>query len=72
MIKREQARVAERLKSRSDNDVMPERKRRPPPNWNAPLPPHITEKHEGSYLAKHAEDVLQPYDVKPSRFCVIS
>lgn len=51
---------------------MKERKTRPPPNWNQELPHYIEEKHEGSYLSEHLEDLERPFDYKSPYSCVIS
>lgn len=74
IIKHEKQTVARRLESRKNNDVWNVRQNKPPENWNSPLPEHLVEKNQGSYLEQHMEELYnQSFKPKKSTsFCTIS
>lgn len=59
IIEREGVRLAERMKAHYENDVW-EKRDSPPKNWSAPLPPHLQEKIDGSYLQLYKQSQADP------------
>jgi hypothetical protein len=59
VIEREEKRIYERLKGHFENDVWESRAsvERPPPEWNQPLPDHLAESAEDSYLKQCKESL---------------
>ena len=57
VIQREENRIAERLKGHYENDVweLRNKEERPPPDWNKPLPEHLADAAEDSYLKAYKE-----------------
>eukprot|EP00095_Tigriopus_kingsejongensis_P011380 maker-scaffold68_size422247-snap-gene-0.10 protein:Tk11380 transcript:maker-scaffold68_size422247-snap-gene-0.10-mRNA-1 annotation:"upf0545 protein c22orf39 homolog" len=49
VIEREKSRIGGRMKDHFANDVW-EKRTHPPEDWNKPLPPHLAEMAEGSWL----------------------
>ena len=56
IIGREKSRIGERLKGHFANNVW-ERRKTPPDDWNKPLPEHLLEASEESYLRIHQEEL---------------
>ena len=59
VIEREEKRIYERLKGHFENDVWETRTavERPPPEWNKPLPNHLADAAEDSYLKQYKDSL---------------
>ena len=59
IIEREEKRIFERLKGHYQNDIWETRSEdeRPPPEWNKPLPDHLADASEDSYLKQYKENL---------------
>lgn len=59
IIKREEKRIFERLKGHFNNDVWESRTEaeRPPAEWNKPLPEHLADAAENSYLKQYKDNL---------------
>lgn len=55
VISREQSRIAERLQNHFNNKVW-EHRTTPPEDWNRPLPTHLAEACEESYLKTYKDE----------------
>ena len=66
VIAREEKRIFDRLKGHYLNDVWESRtsEERPPADWNKPLPPHLADAAEDSYLKQYKDSLEDDGDNK--------
>ena len=64
IIEREEIRISERLKGHFENDVWESRTpaEMPPADWNKPLPEHLAQASEDSYLKQYQESLEEGSD----------
>lgn len=61
----------QRIKLHEENDVWKQRQKRPPPNWNAPLPPHLEQQRKESYFHGKEDKMRERLEITGGR-CTIS